>query len=253
MFTPEQIANAIGAPLANVQAQWPLVVKALQWAGIDSHLVRVAAIATIARETGSFQPIPEEGDEAYFRGELGNDWHYHGRGLLQLSWSSNYRHYGDEIGVDLVANPDLALRDDISAKVLALYFKERGTAAFANAGNWAAVQTSVNGGYIGYDRFLAAKDAMLRIPEPPDAPSAPPTTALGVDAHLQQSPKADEHVVADLKAGCHLTFDGPDGKPLGITPHWARVKVLSGTTQKLKPAAGLVGYLKRADLRTVGG
>lgn len=77
-----------------------------------------------------------------------------------------------------------------------------------------------------------------------------PVTTLGVDVALKVLPNHVCPARADLAAGCVVTFDGPDGKPLGLTPHWARVQVLSGATQKGHPAAGLVGWVLRADLKT---
>lgn len=41
-----------------------------------------------------------------------------GRGFVQLTHKANYERAGRELGVALVANPDLAMRPDISAKIL---------------------------------------------------------------------------------------------------------------------------------------
>lgn len=43
---------------------------------------------------------------------------YFGRGFVQLTHESNYRKMSDFIGVDLVSNPDKALKPDIAAKIL---------------------------------------------------------------------------------------------------------------------------------------
>ena len=47
-------------------------------------------------------------------------WHtgYYGRGYSQLTWESNYRKFGDLLGIDLVGKPDLALMPAIGAKIL---------------------------------------------------------------------------------------------------------------------------------------
>ena len=45
---------------------------------------------------------------------------YYGRGYVQLTWQSNYAKFGSLLGVDLVGNPDLALRPDIAGKVICL-------------------------------------------------------------------------------------------------------------------------------------
>jgi hypothetical protein len=51
---------------------------------------------------------------------------YYGRGYVQLTWLSNYEKMSPVCGVDLVANPDLALRPDLAAKIL-FYGMEYGT------------------------------------------------------------------------------------------------------------------------------
>lgn len=43
---------------------------------------------------------------------------YYGRGHVQLTWSENYRKMGEILGLDLHANPDLALDPQISARIL---------------------------------------------------------------------------------------------------------------------------------------
>lgn len=43
---------------------------------------------------------------------------YYGRGLVQLTWEANYKKMGALLGVDLVGNPDLALRPAIAAQIM---------------------------------------------------------------------------------------------------------------------------------------
>jgi putative chitinase len=95
------------------------------------------ALATAYRETASTMlPIKEYGGQTYFtrmydvtgaRAQMalangntcaGDGPKYCGRGLVQLTWKNNYKRAGEECGVDLVANPDLALKPDIAAKIM---------------------------------------------------------------------------------------------------------------------------------------
>ncbi len=249
MYTPDQIATASGAPLANVQTTWPPTLAALDWQHINDHATRIAAAATIAVETGTFLPIPEwgSGEEYEGRADLGNTVpgdgpRFKGRGLIQLTGRGNYASYGTKIGVDLVNNPDLALDSQVSAKVLALYFADHNAPnnvpALANAGNWQGVREAVNGGLNGWDRFWQCVQQLETIPD------APPVTTLGVNAALKEQADHVCQAVADLNAGCVVRFTGQ------VTPDWAQVVVVSGTTQALRPAAGLQGWLLRADLST---
>lgn len=95
-------------------------------------------LATAHLETaGTMQPIKEYGGQAYFRkmydiegarpakaSELGNltpgdGAKYAGRGYVQLTGKSNYQKAGSALGRDLANNPDLAMRPDIAAAIMA--------------------------------------------------------------------------------------------------------------------------------------
>lgn len=39
---------------------------------------------------------------------------------MQLTWQSNYSKFGSLLGVDLVGNPDLALRSDIAGRIICI-------------------------------------------------------------------------------------------------------------------------------------
>ena len=159
-----EIALICGAPRANIEQHWPAICKALAEHGLDDVPSTIAAVATIATEVSSFLPINEFGNTGYFtrmyegRKDLGNTHpgdgaRYHGRGFIQLTGRANYRSYGAKLGVPLEQNPELALRPDVAAKVLASYFEERGIAALAARGDWKGVRRAVNGGLNGWDRF----------------------------------------------------------------------------------------------------
>lgn len=172
------IAAILGAPMANVLANWPLVWSALMQRGIGDRPVQVAALATIAIESAStFQPV----QEAYWlddatrtayltrmyegRVDLGNTQpgdgaRFAGAGYLQLTGRSNFTYYGGRTGVDLVTHPELALDPGVAAQVFAVYFLERGVADAARQGDWAAVRQRVQGAYAGLDRLLSIVSAL---------------------------------------------------------------------------------------------
>jgi hypothetical protein len=85
--------------------------------------------ATEFHETGrAMQPIFEKGSKDYFhkydgRADLGNTepgdgFLFRGRGRVQLTGRRNYAKAGAKLGVDLVANPDLALDPVIATKIM---------------------------------------------------------------------------------------------------------------------------------------
>jgi putative chitinase len=48
---------------------------------------------------------------------------YYGRGIVQLTWKGNYEAFGRLLKIDLLNNPDLALKPQISAEIAALGMK----------------------------------------------------------------------------------------------------------------------------------
>jgi len=163
-LTPTQIGTICGCAGANVEQHWPGLQKAMAECGMSDHACMVAAIATIGTEVPSFLPINEYGGNAYFtkmyegRKDLGNTQpgdgaRYHGRGYIQLTGRANYRSYGQKLGLPLEQNPDLALRPEVAARILARYMKDRGIDKLAERGDWQGVRRAVNGGLNGWDRF----------------------------------------------------------------------------------------------------
>lgn len=80
-------------------------------------------LATVQHETNdTFQPVRE----AYFLGEPKAEnyrrtlryYPYYGRGYVQLTWDYNYREYSNLLRLDLINNPDLVMRPDISLFIL---------------------------------------------------------------------------------------------------------------------------------------
>lgn len=85
-------------------------------------------LATVYHETAkTMQPIREYGRgrnmrygrRQKFSGEPYKEPHiYYGRGYVQLTWYENYKLMGDILNIDLLNNPDLALRPDVSVRIL---------------------------------------------------------------------------------------------------------------------------------------
>lgn len=81
------------------------------------------AFATIAHETAwTFMPIKEYRAKAGTKGRANQDRYwltgFFGRGYVQLTWLKNYQKATDKLGVNFVANPALALRQDLAFKIL---------------------------------------------------------------------------------------------------------------------------------------
>ncbi|HEY9852945.1 MAG TPA: penicillin-insensitive murein endopeptidase [Leptolyngbyaceae cyanobacterium] len=105
------------------QAAIEAIIKEAHRQGITLKPQIAYILATIQHETAdSFQPVKE----SYFLGEPQGENHrktlryypFYGRGYVQLTWDYNYRKYSDLLGLDLVNNPDLVMRPDISLFIL---------------------------------------------------------------------------------------------------------------------------------------
>lgn len=78
-------------------------------------------LGTVKWETDhTMQPIAEAGSQKYLRAK--KYWPWIGRGFVQLTWEKNYRKFRDRVlklfGVDLMANPDAAMRPDVAAFIM---------------------------------------------------------------------------------------------------------------------------------------
>jgi hypothetical protein len=100
----------------------PLVRAALS-SGIKGQEL-AAFLAQMSHETGGFKWSRELGKGEGMGYSGGSK--YHGRGYIQLTHDYNYRYFGKKLGVDLVKDPDLLLKDpNLSARVAVEYWKEK--------------------------------------------------------------------------------------------------------------------------------
>ena len=176
------IARVLGAPLAAVDANWPLIQSALAAEGLADPMVIIGALATIGTELPGFEPRRElspkgQDRDSYFvrmywtnpitRHRLGNlkpkdASAYFGRGFIQLTGRDNYDLYGGLLGLDLLGNPDLALVPANAARIFASFFRRSGAALAAEAEDWFRVRMRVNGGSNGWERFAVLVNALKR-------------------------------------------------------------------------------------------
>lgn len=54
----------------------------------------------------------------------GDGWKYRGRGYCQITGRDNYAKFSKLLGIDLVGNPDLALQDDVAAKIIVIGMRD---------------------------------------------------------------------------------------------------------------------------------
>jgi Predicted chitinase len=83
----------------------------------------------------------------------GDGYKYRGRGLIMLTFHDNYLEaslslYGDN---RLLINPDLALDDDVAAKIAVWFWNKKGCRPLALSDNIEAVTRKINGGLNGLE------------------------------------------------------------------------------------------------------
>ena len=156
----------------------------LRFAHILPHRLP-AYLAQLGHESAGFATLEEYASgEAYEgRADLGNTQpgdgrRYKGRGPIQITGRSNYRRYGDLLGVDLEDNPEAAENPRIAFKIAALYWLDHNLNAAADAGDFEAITRRINGGLNGQaDRVqrLEAAQALFKPGAAPSSAAAPPT------------------------------------------------------------------------------
>lgn len=79
-------------------------------------------LATTYHETAhTFHPIAEYGKgrgRSYGTPDPVTGQTYYGRGYVQLTWKRNYKLFADELGIDLVHQPDLAMEPETAYKIM---------------------------------------------------------------------------------------------------------------------------------------
>jgi hypothetical protein len=122
------IARNLIIPVTGADSAKAAIGRQCQLAGLALKTQVSYVLATVEWETAqTWKPVRE----AYWCSE---DWRkshlryypWYGRGYVQLTWESNYAKYRDILNLDLVNNPDIALRPDAALFVLVHGFQTGG-------------------------------------------------------------------------------------------------------------------------------
>jgi putative chitinase len=115
-----------------------------------------------------YERQPEKIANKVYSGRMGNTEDgdgakYIGRGLIQLTGKDNYKAFGDAIGEDLVANPQLVEQPRYAALSAGWFFNKRNLNALADIMDITTLTVRINGGKIGIDDRIAKINKALDV------------------------------------------------------------------------------------------
>jgi putative chitinase len=75
----------------------------------------------------------------------GDGWKYRGSGYVQLTGKTNYQKFGDLVGMDIVANPDMAREPETAARLAFAFWDAKGCSPMADSGDLEGITKKING------------------------------------------------------------------------------------------------------------
>lgn len=135
-------------------------------------------LAQACHESDGFKTLTEyaSGDAYDTRTDLGNTpqrdgdgKRYKGRGIFQTTGRTNYAAAGKEMGLDLIARPELLAEPRNAVWAACIYWKSRRLNALADRDDLRAITKKVNGGYNGLadrQRYLDKARPLIKSTQP---------------------------------------------------------------------------------------
>jgi putative chitinase len=163
----------------------------------------------------------------------GDGFRYRGRGIIQLTGRDKYRITGEALGVDLVADPDLAQTPEIAFKAAGLFWKSAGLNELADASDFRTITQRINGGQNGAaDRLKYFENAQRVL-----------ATGFIADAPLTRGARAAAVRLLPTDPGPWGSGRGDTGAP---EPGTATVKKAAAKKPAAKSAVGKKAATKKA-------
>ena len=151
-------------PADKRQLYLPFLTRVMRDFEIDTPLRAAAFLAQLAHESGELRFMEEiwgptaqqkryepPSDLARRLGNTqpGDGKRYKGRGPIQITGRSNYRRYGEMLGVDLEGNPDLAATPQTAFEIAGVYWQSNGLNELADVQDFIGITRRINGGLNG--------------------------------------------------------------------------------------------------------
>lgn len=171
MITAKQLKEVMPNALSkNVDKYLPYLNEFMPKFGIKGKLRVCHFIAQVAHESGEFRYSQEiASGKAYDTGKLavalgntpeadGDGQKYKGRGLIQLTGTTNYRRFNEYLKknfgnkADVLANPEIVATPEYAVMTACWFFSTSGCLELADKDDIKAVTKRVNGGLNGFDK-----------------------------------------------------------------------------------------------------
>lgn len=121
-------------------------------------LLRVFPKYFSAANVKSYERQPEKIANRVYANRMGNGdeasgegWKYRGRGAIQITGKSNYKACGDDIGIDLISNPDELCKMPASILSAGWFWKANNLNSFADKKDVVGATKKINGGLNGLE------------------------------------------------------------------------------------------------------
>ncbi|MEX8494990.1 glycoside hydrolase family 19 protein [Sphaerotilus sp.] len=156
----------------------PALNQTMQAYTISNRLRAAAFLGQLAHESGEFKYMEElwgptaqqkryepPSDLATRLGntQAGDGKRYKGRGPIQITGRANYQRYGDLLGLNLVAQPELVATPGVGLSAAGMFWRTNGLNALADLPDYREITRRINGGYTGWDDRLRYYELAKRV------------------------------------------------------------------------------------------
>jgi predicted chitinase len=240
--SPKEIANFI-SQISHESGNLTRMNEGFRYTkGIDQIPVKSARregdVVLEAARKEALDGKPERLAELMYGGRMGNTeagdgFKYHGRGYMQLTGKDNYQDMGKRIGVDLVANPELAAAPENVGKIAIEFWKAN--VPLAAREDVTKATKAINGGDNGLTERQDLYDKLVKELTPEllntiktgsvaDANVGKPT----VSAQVQASENASAHVPGFQALGTVIRERTGEQFTFGVIPPDGRTEIRNG-------------------------
>lgn len=180
--TADQLATAANTSVSLAANALDSVIQGARAANINTVDRWSMWISQTAHETGGYRLMregwgPTDAQKRYEPGtslaarlgntEVGDGFRFRGRGLIQITGRANYQKAGDDLGLDLINDPDQAAISPGAGLIAAWYWNTHNLNSYADNQDVEGATKVINGGLNGIDdrqaRYASAQSVMADI------------------------------------------------------------------------------------------